>query len=296
LILAAGARTLWAGSVREELVAETETSVRAVGAPDFEALVLERSRSVPVVVDFWAAWCGPCRMVAPILERLATEYAGVADVVKVDTDAEPAIAARYGVRSLPTLALFTKGELADALVGAQPESVVRTLLERHIERPADRERQAALAAAGAGEVDAALATLERLAAAEPDRPEHFLALIDVLLEAGRLEVAAAHIADAPIRVAAEKGFETRRARLELARAAALSDAPGTAAARHAAAAREFLAGQHADAIEGWLELMRSEPRYGGGALPRALKAAFALLGDEHELVAPSRRRLASLMH
>jgi len=271
-------------------------AVRAVSAAEFEARVLARSKVVPVVVDFWAAWCGPCRTVAPVLERLAPEYAGVADIVKVDTDAEPEIAARYGVRSLPTLALFANGELADALVGAQPEAVMRTLIERHVERPADRERQAAIATAAAGDVDAALATLARLAAAEPERPEHLLALVDVLIDAGRLDEAGARIAEAPFRVGADPRIGALAARLELARAAAAASAPGTTAARYATAAREFLAGQHASAVATWLELMRTEPRYGGGALPRVLKAAFALLGDEHELVAPSRRRLASLMH
>ncbi len=277
-------------------MAEAETSVRAVGVTDFESAVLERSRSIPVVVDFWAAWCAPCRMVAPILERLAVEYAGLAEVVTLDTDAEAAIAARYGVRSLPTVALFNKGELADALVGAQPEAVIRVLFDRHVERPADRERQAALAAAAGGDVDAAVATLERLVAAEPDRSEHFLALLDVLIDGGRLEAAAARIAAAPMRLGAEKSLEARQARLELARAAALAGAPGTPAARHAAAAREFLAGRHAAAVDAWLELLRSEPRFGDGAVPRTLKAAFALLGPEHELVAQARRRLASLMH
>jgi putative thioredoxin len=273
-----------------------ESALRAVATADFDALVLERSRIVPVVVDFWATWCAPCRIVAPILERLAAEHAGLADIVKVDTDAEPGIAARYGVRSLPTLALFAQGQLADALVGAQPESVVRTLLERHVARPADRERQAALTAAGAGEVDAAIATLERLTAAEPERAEHFLALLDVLIDAGRLEAAAGRIAEAPLRVAADAALAARQARLELARAAAAAGEPGTTAARHAAAARDFLAGRHAAAVEAWLELLRAEPSFGGSALPRALKAAFQLLGDGHALVAPSRRRMAALMH
>ncbi len=274
----------------------TATGVRAVSTIDFDAVVLERSLSLPVVVDFWAAWCAPCRTLAPILERLAAEYAGSVDIVKLDTDAEPELAARYGVRSLPTLALFTRGELADALVGAQPEAALRTLLDRHVERPADRERQAALAAAGRGEFDAALATLERLVATEPERPPHFLALLGVLIDAGRLDDAAARLAEAPIRVAGDAGVAALSARLELAQAAVAGGAPGTTAARHATAARAFLAGEHAGAVETWLELMRAEPRFGGGALPRALKAAFALLGDEHELVAASRRRLASLMH
>jgi putative thioredoxin len=274
----------------------TEAVVGAVGAAEFAAAVLERSRVLPVVVDFWAAWCAPCRVVAPILARLAAEYAGLAEVVKLDTDADAAIATRYGVRSLPTLALFKNGALADALVGAQPEAVIRVLLERHVERPADRERHAALAAAAAGDVDGAVATLERLVAADADRPEHFLALVDVLIDSGRLDAAEARLATAPIRLASEKSLAARQARLELARAAALDGVPGSSAARHAAAAREFLAGRHAAAVDAWLELMRAEPRFGDGALPRTLKAAFALLGPEHELVAQGRRRLATLMH
>ena len=275
---------------------QTESSVRAVGAADFATAVLERSRIVPVVVDFWAAWCGPCRTVAPILERLAADYAGLADVVKVDTDAEPEIAAQFGVRSLPTLALFARGVVADALIGAHPEGVLRAFIDRHVARPADRERAAAREAARAGDVDGAVATLERLAASEANRPEHFLALIDVLTDAGRLDEAAARIDAAPFRATGDPGFGGRRARLEIARAASGAGAPGTTAAQHAAAAQDFLAGRHAEAIEAWLALMRAEPHFDGDALPRSLKAAFQLLGDDHELVGPARRRLALLMH
>ncbi|MBS0375438.1 MAG: thioredoxin [Proteobacteria bacterium] len=270
--------------------------LRAVTAADFDAAVLSRSQALPVLVDFWAAWCAPCRVVAPLLERLAPEYAGRVELVKVDTDAEPELAARYGVRSLPTLALFARGALVDALIGAQPEGVVRVLLERHLERPTDVERAAAVADAARGEVDAAVATLERLAAAEPDRPAHFLALVDVLIGAARLESAAARLEAAPVRLANEPALAERRARLELAHAAAAPGEPGSRAARYAAAARQYLGGEPAAAIEAWLALLGEEPRLGGGALPRALKAAFALLGDDHELVAAGRRRMASLMH
>jgi len=275
-------------------MSDPDSIVRAVGDASFAAAVLERSRAQPVVVDFWAAWCGPCRMVAPVLERLAAEFAGRAEIVKVDADAEPGVAARYGVRSLPTLALFKGGVLADALIGAQPEGVIRVLIERHLEQPSDRERAAALAQARAGDVDGALATLARLVADEPGRAEHLLALLDMEIDAGRFEAAAKRLEEAPLSIASSPALAARRARLELAERAQAPAEAGSSAARQAAAAREFLAGRHAEALDAWLELLRAAPRV--RALPLTLKAAFTLLGDEHELVARSRRRMASLLH
>lgn len=269
---------------------------RPATTADFDTIVLAASAARPVLVDFWAAWCAPCRAVAPVLERLAAAYAGRLDVVKVDADAEPALATRYGVRSLPTLAVFRDGRLVDAVLGAQPEAALRALVERHIERPGDVEREQARAAAARGDVDGAVATLQRLVAAESDRPQHYLALLDVLLDAGRLEAAATAIAHAPLSFEGDAGLERRRARLAIETAAASAAEPGSAAALAASAARDFLDGRHAAALDGWLGLMASQPGYARRNVPALLKAAFGLLGEEHELVAGYRRRLASLMH
>ncbi|MCS7282586.1 MAG: thioredoxin [Anaerolineae bacterium] len=95
---------------------------------DFEEIVL-KSR-LPVLVDFWAAWCGPCRAVAPIVERLAEEFAGRALVAKLDVDRNPLTAQRYGVMSIPTLIFFRNGQEVDRLVGVQPESALRARLEK----------------------------------------------------------------------------------------------------------------------------------------------------------------------
>ncbi len=267
----------------------TSVQPRAVTTAEFEAAVLARSREVPVLVDFWATWCAPCRMLAPVLERLAGAYAGRADVVKVDTDAEPEPAARYGVRSLPTLGVFRDARLVDAVIGAQPEGALRALLDRHVEQPSDRERAAAVEQARAGGVDAAVATLDRLVAAEPDRTPHLHALVDVLLDAGRADDAAVRLQHLPVNVDVDPEIVRRRARLELVRTA---HAPEGGA--RADAARAFLDGKREDAFERWLEVLR-----GAGArdaVQRDLRAAFTLLGDNDDLATKYRRKLAALLH
>jgi putative thioredoxin len=262
---------------------------RAVSGGEFDSAVLERSRQRPVLVDFWAAWCAPCRTLAPVLDRLAVAYAGQAEVVKVDTDAEAELAARYGVRSLPTLALFRDGRLVEALVGVQPDGVLRDLLDRYVERPSDRERAVALAQAGAGNVDAAVATLDRLVAAEPDRTVHLHALVDVLLDAGRADEAAARMQHLPVSVDVAPEIGRRRSRLELVRTA-----NATEAGARGDAARAFLAGNREHALEKWLELLRAPAQR--ELVQRDLRAAFALLGDQDELAARYRRRVAAMLH
>lgn len=103
----------------------------------FAREVIDRSRDLPVLVDFWAEWCNPCKMLAPILAKLADELAGKFHLAKVDTDREQQIAAQYGVRSLPTVKLFKDGEVSDEFIGALPEKAIREFLERHLDRPAD---------------------------------------------------------------------------------------------------------------------------------------------------------------
>lgn len=278
----------------------TDTAPRphAASLGDFDARVLETSRTRPVLVDFWAAWCGPCRSIAPLLERLASDFDGRADIVKVDTDAEAALAARYGVRSLPTLMLFRDGQPVETLIGAQPESMLRALLERHVVRPGDLAREAAIAAAAAGDLDGAIATLTGLVATEHDRPAHLIALIDTLLDAGRLAEAEAAIGAAPLALEGDPALAARLARLAIHRAARAGDAApaGSLAPALAAAAEAFLAGRQEEALEAWLGLVRDHPGAAGRDGVPLVKAAFELMAAEPARVAPYRRRLASLMH
>ena len=98
----------------------------------FERDVIERSRELPVVVDFWAAWCGPCRMLGPALDAEAAERAGQLELVKVDVDAEQQIAARYGIQSIPTVAVFRDGEPITGFVGALPAKLIGRFFDEHV--------------------------------------------------------------------------------------------------------------------------------------------------------------------
>jgi len=113
----------------------------------FKAEVLESD--VPVLVDFWAPWCGPCRMVAPVVDEIAQQYDGQVKVVKLNTDENPSIASQYGIRSIPTLMIFKGGQRVDMVVGAVPKSTLADTLEKYIEdasspeKPADDSKQTA---------------------------------------------------------------------------------------------------------------------------------------------------------
>nr|2YJ7_A Chain A, LPBCA THIOREDOXIN [synthetic construct]2YJ7_B Chain B, LPBCA THIOREDOXIN [synthetic construct] len=105
-------------------------SVIEVTDENFEQEVLKSDK--PVLVDFWAPWCGPCRMIAPIIEELAKEYEGKVKVVKVNVDENPNTAAQYGIRSIPTLLLFKNGQVVDRLVGAQPKEALKERIDKHL--------------------------------------------------------------------------------------------------------------------------------------------------------------------
>ena len=130
-----------------------------VNLADFQVAVLDESRTRPVVVDFWAPWCGPCKSLKPILEKLAAEYGGKFRLAKVNADDNQALSQQYGVRGIPAVKAFVNGEMVDEFSGALPEAEVRAFLDRLVPGPAEDLRAQAAAAHTAGDHGAALQLL-----------------------------------------------------------------------------------------------------------------------------------------
>ena len=189
----------------------------------FQAEVIERSHEVPVLVDFWADWCGPCQMLMPVLKKLVDEYDGKFVLAKVNTDEQRELAKAHGIRSLPTMHVYKHGELVEEVLAAQSEATMRIIIDRYIERASDRIRARAQEAYSQGQHEEALSLLEAAHQDEPDNHQLTLAYAGMCMRTGQLEQAAALIAGLPRDVRDET--EAMRLQTLLDFALAVKDAP-----------------------------------------------------------------------
>ena len=274
----------------------------------FDALVIESSRKAPVVVDFWAPWCAPCRALGPILEKLAGEYAGRFTLAKINSDENPALSTRYGVRGIPNVKAFADGRVVDEFTGALPESGVRAFIERIVPSPAEELRDSA--ARVYVQTRDAQQALDLLAQAEQLDPANDDVRIDraaILAEGGRHDEARQLIDSLAPLVQMDDRVSALKARLDLAQSAAAAPSDDVLKARivrdeNDLEARLQLAHQHVarreyrPALEHLLEIVRRDRNYRDDIARKTMLKVFELLGTQDELVSEFRRKLASAMY
>ena len=279
-----------------------------VGAGEFQQQVLERSFELPVLVDFWAAWCQPCQMLMPMLATLAEEFEGKFLLAKVNTDSEQDLARQFGVRSLPTVKLFRNGQVVDEFMGVQPESAIRALLDRHIDRASDQVRQQAATLVQQGRHADAIALLREARRTDPGNDRVSIDLASTLLAAGQLDDAAEILGAFPYAQREQDPVCTLLTQLNFVRQAGneddgveslraqLAEDPGNLQVRNRLAARLVVAGHMEPAMDQYLEIMKRDRDYGEDAGRKGLIDVFRLLGDDDPRVNGYRRRKFAMMH
>jgi putative thioredoxin len=271
---------------------------------DFEEKVLLASTRVPVLVDFWAPWCGPCRQLSPIIEKVVDEHGGRVLLAKINTDNEQQLAAIFGIRSLPTVMLLANGRPVDGFMGLQPESAIRAFLAKHVgdaEALPELEPEQEPENNPAQQVEALRARI----AAEPDKPELRLELAQAVLGLGAVAEAEALLEALPPDLSESNAARKLRSHLRFAHA--LEGAPTRAEleariaanaddlrARHQLGTRLLLEGAHEAAAAQFLEIMRRNRAFDDDLGRKTLIAAFDLI-DDPELVSATRRRMSAML-
>lgn len=277
-----------------------------VTSADFDREVVDASRRVPVVVDFWAPWCGPCRALKPILEKLAAEYDGKFVLAKVNTDENPDIAARYDVRGIPNVKAFVDGRLASEFTGAQPESAVRRFLDSLVPSPGEALRRAAQADIARSDTGAAETKLQEAIALETGNAAARIDLAGLLAARGDLAGAEAALVAIPEHLRDERAtaiatriaLERKRARLGDAATLKKEVAahPEDLDARLAYADRLAADERYRDALDELLEVVRRDRADRREQARKAILEVFKLATDSPELVREYRRELATALY
>ncbi len=274
---------------------------------NFSATVLEGSRSRPVLVDFWAEWCQPCKLLLPLLSGLADAYQGKFLLAKINTEEQQELAARFGIRSIPTVKLFLNGAPVDEFMGALPEAEIRAFLDKYIPNEADEMITRANDLARQGRIDDAIRLAEKAKEADPRNLRTLIAYASLKAVAGETAEARTILDGLPESEREHPDVKGLRAQLlfdavaETAPQAAelerrLSSDPANSEARYQLAAQLVMDGRYEQALEQLLLLLQKNRGYGDEAARKGMLAIFDILGGGGELVSRFRNRMFNVLH
>jgi putative thioredoxin len=283
-----------------------QPAVLDVNEANFQREVIARSMDVPVVVDFWAPWCGPCRMLGPVLERLAEQSGGAWVLAKLNTDENQRLAMQYDIQGIPAVKAFRGGRVVDEFVGAQPEPMVRQFLEGLQPNPVDALVRRGLDQEARGNLSGAEGIYLDALTRDPDHAGAMVALGRVLVEQDRLDDAAKVLGrvprERPERAEADNWLNVIRFRQEsqltggeVAARRRLAANPDDLSARLDLANALAAKGEYRAALEGLLAVMQRDQGPAREQARQAIVAVFGLLGDDHPLVREYRPQLAALL-
>jgi putative thioredoxin len=287
-------------------VSANATAPVTITAGNFMSDVVEASAQTPTLVDFWAPWCGPCKQLMPILDRLAAEYGGRFKLAKVNTDEERELAQQVGIRSLPTVVLFKDRTAVDHFIGLVPEARIREMLDKHLPPQSDGPAAHAQALKAAGDYAGAREILEAQLARDAANVALQAEVAELRALEGDLEGARNALEQLRAREPNHPSVKRLGALLEFSTTIAaypdvralrqrVADDPQDLEARHALAVHRLLGGDVEPAIETWLDFMRNHRSYQDDLGRRSLVLAFELIGEADPIVGRTRREMARLL-
>ena len=268
--------------------------------------LIDESFNRPVVVDFWADWCAPCKQLMPLLEKLADEYAGAFLLAKINADEQQGISQQLGVRSLPTVMVFKDGQPVDGFAGAQPETAVREMLQKHLPSPWDAKIAEATELLDQGDTSGALALLRTAWEESNKLLEITLAYAGALVEANRLDEAEEVLNEVRL-VDRDALHEQLMAQIELKREAGkspeiealeseLADDESNHAVRVKLAVQLTTGAHYRDALEHLLVVLRADRDWNDGEAKRLYLDTIASIGKGDPLAAEYQRKLFSILY
>lgn len=284
---------------------QTPAYIIDVNGDNFQEAILQASFNVPVMVDFWAPWCNPCKMLMPVLTKLAEEFEGKFILAKVNVDENQELAAQFNARSVPTVKIFRNGAVVDEFMGAQPESNVRKVLDNHIERASDKLRMEAGELIQQGDIDDAIALLQQANQEDPENSRVRLDLISALFYKGDYSSVEEAIQSLPIAERESPEIQGLENRLLFAKVAADADEidalratieadANHSEARYQLAAQLVVDGDTEAGLQELMQLMMRDRDYGDDAARKGMLAILDSIG-EHEVTSKWRRKMASAL-